>query len=194
MKVGAENRKVLISALVLGVLALALAVRMIMVVSVSPKAPPPNPAQQGKQAPVARGAAPARLPALNTLDPTLRLDILRASEATDYKGSGRNIFAFKERVIEQPRVPVVAQGPKCPGDPRCPPPPPPPIPLTFYGFSSRPGEPKKVFLKSNDGDVFTAAEGEVVNRRYRVLRIGVNSVEIEDVLSNNRQTIPLTQG
>ncbi len=86
-----------------------------------------------------------------------------------------------------------AQGPHCPGDPGCPPPPPPPIPLKFYGFASKPGEPKKIFLSSGE-DVFIAAEGEIVNRRYRVLHIGVNSVEIEDVLQNNRQTIPLTQG
>jgi hypothetical protein len=33
-----------------------------------------------------------------------------------------------------------------------------------------------------------------VNRRYRILHIGTQSVEVEDVLNNNRQTIPLTQG
>jgi hypothetical protein len=43
-------------------------------------------------------------------------------------------------------------------------------------------------------DVFLAREGEIVNRRYRIIRITNNSVEIEDVLNNNRQTTPLTQG
>jgi hypothetical protein len=33
-----------------------------------------------------------------------------------------------------------------------------------------------------------------VDRRYRVLHIGTSSVEIEDVINNNRQSIPLTQG
>jgi hypothetical protein len=42
--------------------------------------------------------------------------------------------------------------------------------------------------------VFIAGEGEIVDRRYRVLRISPNSVEMEDVLNNNRQNIPLTQG
>ena len=67
--------------------------------------------------------------------------------------------------------------------------------LKFFGFANKPGEPKKVFLSQGE-DVFIAGEGEIVDRRYRILRIITNpaSVEVEDVLNNNRQTIPLTQG
>jgi hypothetical protein len=42
--------------------------------------------------------------------------------------------------------------------------------------------------------VFIAAEGDIVNRRYKILHIGTSSIEVEDVLNNNRQSIPLTQG
>jgi hypothetical protein len=43
--------------------------------------------------------------------------------------------------------------------------------------------------------VFIAAEGDIVNRRYKVMRISPNSVEIQDVLgSGPPQNIPLTQG
>ena len=42
--------------------------------------------------------------------------------------------------------------------------------------------------------MFIASEGDIINRRYRVLRITGTAVEIEDVLNNNRQSIPLTQG
>jgi len=74
------------------------------------------------------------------------------------------------------------------------PPPPPPIPLKFYGFASSPGEPKKIFLKNGD-DVFVAGEGEIVDRRYKVIRITNTSVEIQDVVTSGPpQTIPLTQG
>ncbi len=72
-------------------------------------------------------------------------------------------------------------------------PPPPPITLKFFGFANRPGETKKVFLSQNE-DVFIAAEGEIVDRRYRVLHILPNAVEVEDVINNNRQSLPLTQG
>ena len=186
MKLGADNKKVLVFAIVCAALALGFLVRMVVVLSAGqPSASAANPPeQQGPQA--RRVPKGAQAPASNRLDPTLRLDLLKTSEATEYKGSGRNIFA---------EYAAPAPLPKPIPDPRTDnrPPSPPPIPLKFYGFASKPGEPKKIFLSSGD-DVFIAAEGEIVNRRYRVLRIGVNSVEIEDVLSNNRQTIPLTQG
>jgi len=47
---------------------------------------------------------------------------------------------------------------------------------------------------SQGDDVFIAAEGDIVDRRYKVLRISPMAVEVEDVLNNNRQSIPLTQG
>jgi hypothetical protein len=72
-------------------------------------------------------------------------------------------------------------------------PPPPPINLKFFGFASKPGEPKKIFLSQGE-DIFIAAEGDIVNRRYRILHISPAAVDIEDVLNNNRQSIPLTQG
>ena len=73
------------------------------------------------------------------------------------------------------------------------PPPPPPINLKFFGFANKPGEPKRIFLSQGE-DVFIAGEGDIVDRRYRILHISPVSVEVEDVLNNNRQTIPLTQG
>jgi hypothetical protein len=130
----------------------------------------------------ARGAAHAA----PSLDPTLRLNLLAAVEGVQYKGSGRNIFrSLEEAPIPRPVAPAL-KGPVVP-------PAPPPIDLKFYGFASKPGESKKVFLSRGD-DIFIAAEGDIVNRRYRVVRIGVNSVEVEDVLDGRRQVIPLTQG
>jgi hypothetical protein len=143
--------------------------------------------------PPSPGAAAAPLV---SLDPRLRLDLLKVSEDTEYKGAGRNIFrAEAEPVIEKPiENPVKKQedAKKAPEPPPGPPPPP-PINLKFFGFVSGPGQPKKIFLAQGD-DVFIAREGEIVGRRYKVVHISNTSVDIEDVLSNNRQTIPLTQG
>ena len=33
-----------------------------------------------------------------------------------------------------------------------------------------------------------------MNRHYKIVRISPTAVEVEDLLNNNRQTIPLTQG
>ncbi len=125
-----------------------------------------------------------------SLDPTLRLQLLHAVEGITYGGSGRNIFVEQP---DAPPIPEVKQSPVVIADTGPPPPPPPPaITLKFFGFASKAGEPKRVFLSQGD-DVFIAAEGDIVNRRYKVVHINPNSAEIEDVLFNHSQSIPLTQ-
>ncbi len=121
-----------------------------------------------------------------SLDPTLRLDVLKSSEDVTYKGSGRDIF---QNQPEPPPIPKPVPNPF----PVETPPPPPPIPLKFYGFSGNKSGPKQVFLSKGE-DIFIAKEGQIIDRRYRILKIGPNSVEVEDVLTNNRQTLPLVAG
>ncbi len=126
------------------------------------------------------------------LDPTLDLRLLAETEQTKYSGSGRNIFVAQ---VDIPPVvaPVITDNNTPVGPPAPPPPPPPPpINLKFFGFANKPGEPKKAFLSQGD-DVFIAVEGDIVDRRYKILHINPTSVEVEDVLYNNRQSIPLTQ-
>jgi hypothetical protein len=120
-----------------------------------------------------------------SLDPTLRLDVLTSSEDVTYKGLGRDIFSSQPPPPEIPKEvkKVILNTPP-------PPPPPPPIPLKFYGFSGNKSGPKQVFLSKGE-DIFIAKEGQVIDRRYKILKIGANSVEVEDVLTNNRQTLPL---
>jgi hypothetical protein len=205
MKLGAENRTTALVAIALMVIAVFMIVRMwsgggqpaaaATPTPVQPEAAAtPAPARGRRAARGSRGAARnAPSGSAVTLDPRLRLDLLKLSEETEYKGAGRNIFRAEAEIpkeiqsaIKPGPMPPVPQPP--PG-----PPPPPPINLKFVGFASGTGEPTKVFLTQGD-DIFVAAEGEIVNRRYKVMRINANSVEIEDVLSNNRQTIPLSAG
>jgi len=124
-----------------------------------------------------------------SLDPTLQLSLLKSSEDVTYKGTGRDIFQNQPEPAPIPK-PVV--NPLADNKPP-PPPPPPPIPLKFYGFSGNKSGPKQVFLSSGD-DIFIAKEGQIIDRRYKILRISPTSVEVEDVLTNNRQTLPLTAG
>jgi hypothetical protein len=124
------------------------------------------------------------------LDPTLDFDLLRQSEQIKYTGNGRNIFVAGAPPIPTPLKPGTDQPPMRPLPVV---PPPPPINLKFFGFASKPGEPKRIFLSQGE-DVFIAGEGEIVNRRYRILHISPAAVDVEDVLNNNKQSIPLTQG
>ncbi len=126
---------------------------------------------------------------VNSLDPTLRTDLLKDEEETKYESKGRNIFLLQTELPQPVHTPIVTppqpiyQGP----------PPPAPINITFFGFANRPGEPKRIYL-SRAEDIWVAKEGDIVDRRYKIVKINANSVEIEDVLSNNRQSIPLKQG
>jgi hypothetical protein len=134
-----------------------------------------------------------------TLDPRLRLDLLKSSEGVGYEGTGRNIFS--EHAEPDPQVPTPngpgltdrgavgnGRGPWVPQSEA-----PPDIQLKFYGWASKPGEPRAVFLAKDDS-VFVAHEGDIIARRYKVVRIMPKAVEIEDLLSNNKQSIPLSEG
>jgi hypothetical protein len=201
VKIGAENRNKLIVAVGLMGLATVLVLRMLFSSGPAPVPSPATTTSQVAPSPATRARTAARLrtsragarkvsPAPHSLDPTLRYDWLDISEKNQYEGNGRNIF-LAQAEIPKPVAPaspdqLEAQIPQGP-------PPPPPINLKFYGFASKPGEPKKIFLSQGE-DVFIASEGEIVDRRYKILRITPMSVEVEDVLNNNRQSIPLTQG
>jgi hypothetical protein len=204
VKLGFENKKKAMWAAALGVVAvLAFAYEVIPLFTGS--STPASSAQAAAPLPVrvsatrsgAKGAAAKVSARADNLDPTLRLDLLAASEKTQYEGNGRNIFVSQREDVVIP-TPVshgntdTAQETHTYTLPS--PPVAPPIPLKFYGFASSPGEPKKIFLKNGE-DVFVAGEGEIVDRRYKVVRISANSVEIQDmVYSGPPQNIPLTQG
>jgi hypothetical protein len=199
MKITAENRNKLIAAGVLGGLALILMARAFFsfggadssTAAVSAPAPASVVTPGAKAG--ARGKSTSRRgrAAPRSLDPELRYDWLKASEDTKYEGVGRNIFKAQAEIPKPEGKGVTDEAKADEGPPQ--PPPPPPINLKFFGFASKPGEPKKVFLSQGE-DVFIAREGEIVDRRYKVVQISPMSVEIEDEMNNHRQSIPLTQG
>lgn len=191
MKIGAESKNKVIALAVLGVVAVGMLVNALWP---APATPAPAPVVASSSArPSTRRTTSGRVVKIvePRLDPTLDLKLLSQSEQAKYHGNGRNIFvngfetpmgdgtSARKGKPEPPPVPVVQ--------------PPPPINLKFFGFANKPGEPKKIFLSQGE-DIWVASEGDIVDRRYRVLHISPAAVDIEDVLNNNRQSIPLTQG
>lgn len=135
------------------------------------------------------------------IDPTLHLDILAKLQSVVFASGGRNPFKFgpppgKPEPLKGPE-PTIPLAPvaevKVPPPPPPAAPPPPPITLKYYGFSSPPGAGTKTAFFLDGEDILVAKEGETVKRRYRVVRIGVNSVVMEDTDSKRQQTIPLTE-
>lgn len=182
MKLGTENKFETLAAVVLG-LGAVLSVGYWLMSSGSASQP----------ATPTETKAPITKSLLNPLDPTLRVDLLEASQDVKYEGKGRNIFVPGAVEIPQPTTPVISHKSKPGPVPNPGPPPPPPINLKFFGVASRAGEAQKVFLSEGES-IFVAHEGDIVNSRYKVVKINPQSVEIEDLLNNNRQSIPLTQG
>jgi len=185
VKLGTENRNKVYIAGGLSVVAIALFANFIFNSNSGPRTPATTIATT-----VVTKGKNGKGPAPRSLDPTLRYDWLKASENTQYEGHGRDIFSDQAE-IPTPVAPAITEAEK-EAQLHPPPPPPPPINLKFFGFENKPGSPKKVFLSQGE-DVFIAAEGDIVDRRYKVIRISPASVEIEDVLNSNRQSIPLTQ-
>jgi hypothetical protein len=189
VKIGTENRTKTIIALALLIVAVILVWRAFRGGDEEP-APAATASRPATGQPTPSGTKTARKPhplMAQTLDPTLRFDLLKSSEDVTYNGSGRDIFRSQaeEPPIPKPLPPDQQKGYVPP------PPPPPPIPLKFYGFASRKDGNKRIFLAEGE-DIFVAREGDIVNRRYKILHIGANSVDVQDVLTNYPpQTLPL---
>ena len=120
-------------------------------------------------------------------DLTLRLELLIKSEGAKY-ASRRNIFWAQEDVGEPTRSSINTSVENAHPDPSQYS----PINLKFFGAVEIRGGPRKVFLSKGE-DIFIAMEGDFVDRRYRVVRIGTRSVEMQDLLNNNKEHILLMQ-
>jgi hypothetical protein len=137
-----------------------------------------------------------------TVDPTIRFDLLAKVHDVKLEGGVRNLFQFGAAPLPprpEPKIQVNAPALQAqqqalannqPAAP--PPPPPPPIPLKFYGYSSaNPGLKKAFFLQGDE--IVVAAEGDMVQKRYKIVRIGVNSCVVEDTEFKHQQTLQLEE-
>jgi hypothetical protein len=144
-----------------------------------------------------------------TIDPTLRLDVLAKLQNVSVEGTRRSIFDFSQppapkpdptkvvaaaKPVPNPIVPIqpvkpVEQAP--PAKPTAP-----PIPLKFYGYVNPAGQnagAKRAFFMEGE-EIFVAQEGEIVKKRYKIVRIGVNSAVLEDTqFPGTQQTLPLEE-
>ena len=189
MKIGAENKKELIIMACL----LAVAIPLIIYTVYNMSSGGASAAEPAATAARPQGKPGGLAMAPNNLDPTLHKEILENSRKVKYEAGGRNIFTMLAEIPPVIKNPVITGPTPTPLPPT--PTPFPPIPLKFFGMENKPNEPRRVFLAEGDaasGTVFVAKQGDIVDRRYRVVQINAATVVIEDVLTSNKQTIPLT--
>ena len=113
----------------------------------------------------------------------------------DKPSAGRNPFRFgvpppppapPRPVAPPPPTSVAPPPPMVPQGP----PPPPAISLKFVGVMQLPTG-KKIASLSDGKGILMGAEGDVIDGRFRIVRIGVESIVMEYLDGRGRQTIPL---
>lgn len=142
-------------------------------------------AQSSNQA--SRATAPQEMPVTD-----VRLEALTGTDATP-TGSDRNPFRFRPKA-PPPAPRVVAPPPQTfVPPPVVGPPPPPPIPLRYVGLLGAATQPDRVAVLSDArGNPFYGKEGEIIEGRYRVLRIAADSVDVAYADGRGRQTLRLS--
>jgi len=123
--------------------------------------------------------------------PDVRLEALEA-ERPKPGPAERDLFRFKPKPPPPPPKPVALPvAPPVPTGPP-PPPPPPPIPYKFIGKLEGPGQTGRIAVLSDGrGTPLYGREGDIIEGRFRILRIGTESIEMEHIDGRGRQTIRL---
>ena len=114
-----------------------------------------------------------------------------AAERTKPTEVGRNLFRFKTKPPPPPPPPAVVQpGPSVlPSGPPLPAPPP-PIALKFIGIVEGTERQQKIaVLVDGQHHVIYGHEGATIEGRFRILRIGAESIEMAYLDGRGRQTI-----
>jgi hypothetical protein len=186
-----KRRQQVVLAVLLGALSLVLASRFWPVISTPAIAPRP-----GRAAPPGAAAKRGAPTTPEVVDVQVgRLDV----PAPDPGLTGRNPFRFRPKAPPPPPPPT---GPGNAGagadsgavtDPSAPPPPPPPPPITLKFIGTVDGvRGGKVAVLSDGKYVYYGREGDIIEGRYRVVKIGEESVQMEYLDGRGRQTIRLS--
>jgi len=145
----------------------------------------------------ARTSGPARAGQAVEVD-LVRLDALTRARAEPQAGT-RNPFRFRAAappdsepsMATRPNAGVARPAVVAPPVPMGPPPPP-PITLKFIGVVEQASSRLKLAVLSDGRNVFYGKEGDTIEGRYRIERIGVESIEMAYIDGRGRQTLRLS--
>jgi hypothetical protein len=180
----AERRRQLLLVLLVFVLALTI-YRVWPSPTPDPLASPAPTSFRGRGvAAITPGAAPG------PKAPVVHLDALGDERPKPSAGS-RDLFRFKPAPAPRPAAPIEATLPAVPAAPPAAPVVA-PIPFKFIGVLEAPERPGKIAVLSDGRDVFHGREGDIIEGRYRILRIGAESIEMAHLDGRGRQMIRLS--
>ena len=146
-------------------------------------------------------------------DARIRLDLIEKAEGSKEEIGRKNVFQYQKPPAppasrppapgsggsttpgaEQPAPPSVGSPPTTSGSSASAAPPgPPPIPLKYQGYAAEgaAGGQMTAFLTDDASRHYNVTPSEILMGRYRINQISTASVEVEDLETNRRQTLPL---
>jgi hypothetical protein len=142
-----------------------------------------------------------------TIDPTLRLDLLAKVQSVEPEQALRNIFQYGAAAPPPSVKPIDLPKNTQKISVNTPPPPPstfappaqqtptaPPMTFKYYGFkTSKATGRKEAFLLDGDEIIIAGENDAVKGGRYRIVRIGPNTITVEDTQFKANQTLTLTE-
>ena len=139
-------------------------------------------------------SADAKFNPLSVQEPQLRLDLLAKLQKEESLAAHRNIF----NATPPPPPPKPGTNPdgtsKVVGPPVPPPIPPVQVPGEFFGYAVRPAPSgtRFGFFKNGD-DVLVVAEGDKFLSNYRLIHIGNDSADVEEISSGRHARVAMVQ-
>jgi len=127
--------------------------------------------------------------------PDVHLRALQDERAKPDSEGQRDLFRFRPKA-PPPRPVVVRPVVTAPFMPAQDGPPPapvlPPIAMRFIGIVEAEVQAQKIAILSDSRGIYQGREGDIIEGRFRILRIGVESVEMAYLDGRGRQTIRLS--
>lgn len=157
----------------------------------------PSPPQAAQAPPRASVAARGKSgPSADSLGPMAPVKLGALNDSRDAPGEApRNPFRFQPKAVAPPpRLPVtppVIEAPRATPVPSGPPPTP-PIPLKLIGVLERANGVKWAVLTDGKSGPMYGKDGDMIDGRYAIVKIGTESVEISYADGRGRQVIRLT--
>ena len=143
------------------------------------------------------GRANAPATGSGPVDPVKLAELTASAARHEPGGAGRNPFRFQPKVVApppssvRPAQPVAAPtAPVSTGPP--PPPPPQPIGLKFVGILQRASGVKWAVLTDGKSAPMYGKDGDIIDGRYLIVKIGAESIEMSRTDGTGRQVIRLT--
>jgi hypothetical protein len=139
-------------------------------------------------------SADAKFVPLSVQEPQLRLDLLAKLQKEESLSAHRNIFNATPPPQELTQEQKREQERRYPTVPLPPPIPPVQVPGEFFGYAVRPAPSgtRFGFFKNGD-DVLVVAEGDKFLSNYRLIHIGNDSADVEEISSGRHARVAMVQ-